>query len=59
MKNEDVWTNCTRTLHIYFFFQGLTKEFQLKDDNQAGKTEITYEDFLEMVFSCGPLFSYS
>ena len=39
------------------FFQGLTKEFQIKDDNQVGKTEITYEDFLEMVFSCGPLFS--
>ena len=46
-------------LYIYFFFQGLTKEFQIKDDNQVGKTEITYEDFLEMVFSCGPLFSYS
>ena len=55
MCGQIVHAHCT----YYFFFQGLTKEFQVKDDNQVGKTEITYEDFLEMVFSCGPLFSYS
>ena len=55
-KNEILFDDFIRCCLILY---GLTKEFQLKDDKQVGKTEITYEDFLEMVFSCGPLFSNS
>ena len=53
-KNEILFDDFIRCCLILY---GLTNEFQLKDDKQVGKTEITYEDFLEMVFSCGPLFS--
>merc|ERR1712029_892949 len=49
-KNEILFDDFIRCCLILY---GLTKEFQQKDHNQVGKTEITYEDFLEMVFSCG------
>ena len=54
-KNEilfDDFIKCCLVLN------SLTDSFRGKDTQQNGQATISFEDFLQMVFSCGPLFHF-
>ena len=43
-------------IKLCLILHGLTDSFRGKDVHQNGQVNISFEDFLQMVFSCGPLF---
>ena len=52
-KNEILFDDFIK---LCLILHGLTDSFRGKDVHQNGQATISFEDFLQMVFSCGPLF---